>query len=68
MAASASTLIEDLAGRLRAARNRANLSQRELARQLRVTERTLQAWESGRVLPRPVHRRKLDRFFEKAAA
>lgn len=45
-----------LAEELRAARDAANLSQVELARQLEVSPRTIQGWEAGRI-PQPKHRR-----------
>lgn len=62
-----SSLATDLADQIRAARSRADLTQEELARRLRVSARTIQNWERGS-MPRPAHRRKLKRFLEKAAA
>lgn len=54
-------LTQDLSNRIREARQRANLSQREMAALLGVSERTLQGWEYG-VIPQPRHRRRLAEF------
>jgi ribosome-binding protein aMBF1 (putative translation factor) len=61
-------LMLDLAARIRQAREASNLSQVELARKLRVSERTLQNWEAGTTFPQPSQRRKLARFLEQQAA
>lgn len=50
-----------LAYRIREAREEANLSQRELAELLGVSQRTLQGWEYG-TKPQPRHRRRLAEF------
>jgi len=42
---------------IRAARTRRNLTQVEVARELGVSERTLQAWEIDDVIPQARHRR-----------
>lgn len=47
---------------LREARQRANLSQVELADKLGVAPRTVQYWEAGRIVPQPRHRRALVEF------
>ena len=53
---------EDFGKRLREQRTRLNLSQRELAQRLDVSVRAVQTWESGKVIPWPAHRRRLERF------
>lgn len=45
---------------LREARERANLSQEELAHELNVSAKTVGQWERGRAVPRPRHRRLLE--------
>jgi DNA-binding transcriptional regulator YiaG len=60
----------DLPARLRAARDAACLSQKELAAKLDVPLRTLQSWEAG-TFPQPRHRRALLTFItetERSAA
>ena len=52
----------ELPGRLRTQRIRLNLSQVEAADYLGVSVRTVQTWESGLSFPRPMHRRRLERF------
>lgn len=47
---------------LRERREAANLTQAELAGELKVSARSVQAWEAGAV-PRPKHRRALAAFF-----
>ena len=42
---------------VRATRDRRNLSQAEAAREIGVSERTLQGWEIADVVPQPRHRR-----------
>ena len=54
-----------LAQRIVTARHRAGITQLELAAELGVTERTVQAWESGKVVPRPKHRRLILAFVER---
>ena len=51
--------------RLVRARFAASLTQAELAREFGVSERTMGAWESGRVIPRPRHRRLIMAFVER---
>ena len=65
MALRVKGLEEDLniASKLREARTRADLSQKELGLELSVSERTIQNWEAGRT-PRPKHRRRVRRFIE----
>jgi transcriptional regulator with XRE-family HTH domain len=65
---SSVSLTGNLAARLRDRRNELNLSQREAAEQLGVSERTLQNWEYGTTFPWPRHRRVLERFFTEAVA
>jgi ribosome-binding protein aMBF1 (putative translation factor) len=66
-ALSTESLVEALAGRIREERDRANLTQKELARRLRVSERSVQDWEAGRTFPSARMRRRIDRFFERQA-
>ncbi len=47
----------DLSASLKAARETASLSQKELAAEFAVSERTLQGWEAGSSFPQPRHRR-----------
>jgi transcriptional regulator with XRE-family HTH domain len=55
-------ITDDLGKRVKAQRLRLDLSQREAAERLGVSERTLQNWESGTTFPWPRHRRALKRF------
>jgi len=55
-------ITDDLGNRVKAHRIRLNLSQRETAELLGVSERTLQNWEAGETFPWPKHRRALVRF------
>lgn len=48
----------NLSDEIRQARERASLSQVELAQRLGVAPRTVQGWEAGRI-PQPKHRRAL---------
>jgi DNA-binding XRE family transcriptional regulator len=48
---------------LQALRGQNNQTQRDVAYALGVTEKTVQRWESGDVLPRLRHRRKLAKRF-----
>jgi DNA-binding transcriptional regulator YiaG len=57
----------ELAERLRDARERAMLTQVELAQQLNVSPRTVQNWEAG-IVPQPKHRRVLAAFIEASEA
>lgn len=57
-----------LPGKIRTRRLELNLSQREAAAQVGVSERTWQNWEAGDSFPRPSHRRALDKFFNGAEA
>ncbi len=65
---SSPSLTDDLAARLRDRRNALNLSQREAAEHLGVSERTLQNWEAGTTFPWPKHRRALFAFLDEVAA
>lgn len=47
----------DFGSAVRRERERRNLSQKEAADELGVSERTLQAWETEDVVPWPKHRR-----------
>lgn len=47
----------DFASRLRRARDRASLSQAELADKLGVSTRTIQGWEGNTAFPQPKQRR-----------
>lgn len=47
---------------LKERRDAANLSQRELAKEIGVSLRSVQFWEAGSV-PQPRHRRALEAFF-----
>lgn len=58
---------EPLGETIKAARDRANISQVELAARLGVAPRTVQYWEAGNV-PQPRHRRALAEFIEEVAA
>lgn len=59
-------LAEGLAEQIREARERANLTQVELAARLGVSPRTVQHWEAngGSQLPRASHRRALAEFLQ----
>jgi DNA-binding transcriptional regulator YiaG len=57
---------DSLAEEIRVARDRAALSQVELAQKLGVSARTIQGWEAGRI-PQPKHRRALLEFVKEAA-
>lgn len=59
--------VKPLPERLREARERAMLTQVELARLLSVSPRSVQNWESG-IAPQPKHRRALAEFLEDKAA
>ena len=48
---------QELGRALRAARVERHFSQVELAEIIGVSERALQGWETGAVMPQPVHRR-----------
>lgn len=58
------SLTQTLAKRIRDKRDRANLTQKELADELGVSIRTLQGWEAGTVVPRARHRRVLSEFLD----
>ena len=60
-------IADDLGKRIKAHRIQLNLSQRETADRLGISERTLQNWEAGTTFPWPKHRRVLKRFLEEAA-
>lgn len=63
--ASLSTYPQELAAKIREARERANLSQAEFAQQLGVSLRTVQNWEAAQpTFPRPKHRRALAAFLD----
>lgn len=65
---SAYTHIEhELGASLKAARESASLSQKELAAELQVSERALQGWEAGSAFPQPRHRRLVLEFIAKYA-
>jgi DNA-binding transcriptional regulator YiaG len=53
--------VKPLAEQIREAREDAHLSQVELARELGVSPRTVQNWESGKT-PQPRHRRAIASF------
>ena len=53
--------------RIRAIRSRANLTQKEFAQRLVVSERSVQDWEAGKSVPRPAQRRKIERFADRLA-
>lgn len=55
-------LNDDLGKRIRERRDGLQLTQREAAKRLGVSERTLQNWEAGAAFPRRRHLRALDRF------
>lgn len=55
-------LTEHLAAKIRARRVALNLTQKEAAERLGVTDRTIQNWEAGVAFPRPKHRKALDEF------
>lgn len=57
-----SNLTDDLARRLRERRDVLHLTQKEAAKRLGVSERTLQSWEAGAAFPWAKHRRKLEAF------
>jgi transcriptional regulator with XRE-family HTH domain len=58
-----------LAGkRLRTLREAANLTQKELADELSVSVRSVQAWEAGTSVPQARHRRRLAEFFSVSEA
>jgi transcriptional regulator with XRE-family HTH domain len=50
--------------RLRRARGQHNLTQKELADKIGVTNITVNRWEKGKVVPVPYHRQKLCNFFQ----
>lgn len=58
-------MVDDLAAAIRKRRLELNLSQRETAAQLGVSERTLQSWEGGHAFPWPRHRRTLERWLSR---
>lgn len=49
---------------LRASREDANLTRQELAKEIGVSWRAIQSWESGVRTPRAKHRRALAEFFD----
>lgn len=55
-----------LAFEIRTARDRASLSQAELAQMIGVSARTVQNWEAGSI-PQPKHRRAVLEFIKEAA-
>jgi DNA-binding XRE family transcriptional regulator len=52
----------DLGNQVKAQRIRLDLSQREAAERIGISERTLQNWEAGSTFPLPKHRHALDCF------
>jgi DNA-binding transcriptional regulator YiaG len=60
-------LTDDLGKRIKEHRMRLDLSQREAAERLGISERTLQNWEAGTTFPWPKHRRVLKRFLAESA-
>lgn len=58
-------LTQDLAQRIKAAREAAGLPQTELAKRLKVSLRTLQCWEAGAAFPQYRHRARLAAWLEK---
>ena len=50
--------------RLRRAREQHNLTQKELADKIGVTNITVNRWENGKVIPVPYYRQKLCNFFQ----
>ena len=50
--------------RLRRAREQHNLTQKELADKIGVTNITVNRWENGKVMPIPYYRQKLCNFFQ----
>lgn len=55
-------ITDQLAEKLRARRDELNLTQREAAEIVGVSERTWQNWEASESFPRAKHRRALDTF------
>jgi len=53
--------------RLRRAREQHNLTQKELADKIGVTNITVNRWENGKVMPVPYYRQKLCDFFQMGA-
>jgi putative transcriptional regulator len=56
--------VKPLAAEIREARDRANLTQVELALRLGVSPRTIQNWETSERNPRARHRRAINEFLE----
>ena len=52
---------------VRKTRERRHLTQLEAARELRVSQRTIQAWECEDVMPQPKQRRRILQWIEEAA-
>jgi transcriptional regulator with XRE-family HTH domain len=61
-------ITDDLGKRIKEHRLRLDLSQREAAEQLGISERTLQNWEAGTTFPWPKNRRAVKRFLAEPAA
>lgn len=61
--ANSNPLITELSSRLPAARG--DIPQTLAAKQLRISLRTLQAWEAGTAFPQPRHRERLLRWLTK---
>lgn len=59
--------LTELATQIRTARG-TELSQVDAAKQLRVSERTFQAWEAGTAFPQTRHRARLAKWLEKRQA
>lgn len=55
-------LTDHLAEKIRDRRDELNLTQKEAAKRLGVSDRTIQNWEAGKAFPRPKHRRAIDDF------
>lgn len=58
-------LTTDLGQRIKVAREAAGIPQSVAAKRLRVSLRTLQAWEAGTAFPQLRHRQRLASFIEK---
>lgn len=65
---SANDIVLGLNALVREARERANLTQQELAGHLGVSERSVQNWEAGTTFPRPSQRRALLAFIAEQGA
>lgn len=60
-------LTDDLAAQLREVRGRRFLNQEQMAKQLKVSLRTYQEWESGRSFPQVRHRSRVAALLKEAA-